>query len=219
VSKSGTLKTLKIFSKNKFYDRKILPKVAIFCRTANAFAPTEVVQFMFDEFKKHGILLLFVIPKWPFIPKSEQDSIFQEAVSLLDGKATPIYGRASKGYKAYECEPKKSYIIPVNSKEDTILGMTVKVSNINTLRKILVTKLDKESQGKLVQLYKDNLGFWNKLGYGAIEILDDLGLNTAEVILTEEERKIYEKVKDGDERIKNIKLIFKIVDKILRGNQ
>ncbi len=103
--------------------------------------------------------LTLTLTKWPFIPKSEQDAIVREAISLLGGQAKPIYGKASKGYKAYECEPKKSYIIPVNSKEGKILNIIVGVANINTLRKILISKLDKESQGKLVQLYKDNLSF------------------------------------------------------------
>ena len=169
---------------------------------------------MFREFKRHGILLLFVITKWPFIPKSEQDAIVREAISLLGGQPKPIYGKASKGYKAYECEPKKSYIIPVNSKEDEILNTRIGVANINTLRKILISKLDKESQGKLVQLYKDNLGFWTKLGYGAIEIFDDMGLKASKVVLTDEEGKIYEKMKNGDNRIKAaIAVIEKIIDK------
>jgi hypothetical protein len=76
---------------------------------------------MFDELRKNGILLLFVVTKWPFIPKSEQRDIIREAVSLLGGQSKPIYRTSSKGCRALECEPKKSYIIPVNSKEDDVL--------------------------------------------------------------------------------------------------
>jgi hypothetical protein len=169
---------------------------------------------MFDELRKNGILLLFVVTKWPFIPKSEQRDIIREAVSLLGGQSKPIYRTSSKGCRALECEPKKSYIIPVNSKEDEVLGIRVGIMNINTLRKILISKLDEESQGKLIQLYKNNLDFWTKLGYGAIEILDDIGIKTTQIVLTEEENNIYKQVKNEDNIMKIAAPIMKmIIDK------
>ena len=114
-----------------------------------------------------------------------------------------------------ECEPKKAYIIPVNSKRDEVLGMQVPRQNLNTLRKILITKLDDESQGKLVQLYKDNLDFWTKLGYGAIEILDDFGAGTAQSMLSSEESRIYSQVKKGENPAEYMVPILKtVIDKL-----
>lgn len=192
--------------------------MAIFCRTANSLGSSDVVKYMFNEIKKNGILLLFVITKWPFIPKSEQDAILQEAKSLLGGKAEGIYPFALEGYRAFECEPKKSYIIPINSKQDEVLGIPVPIQNLNILREILITKLDENSQGKLIELYKDNVGFWTKLGYGVIEILDDLGANTAESILTKEENEVYRGVKSGENRTQVAAPIMKsIIDKFFEG--
>lgn len=191
-----------------------MPKVAIFCRTANALGSADVIQYMFNEIRKHGILLLYVITKWPFIPKSEATDIIREAKKLLGGKPTPIYKTSSRGCRAIECEPKKSYIIPVNSKEDEVVGIRIGIRNMNTLRKILISKLDEESQGKLIQLYKDNLDFWTRLGYGAIEILDDMGIATADGILTEEENTIYKQVKSKDNVVQTAAPILKeIIDK------
>ena len=90
----------------------------------------------------------------------------------------------------------------------------MKISNINTLRKILISKLDGESQGKLVQLYKDNLNFWTKLSYGATEILDDMDIVPAKVILTEEESKVYNQVKNEENLLpETLPIIKKIIDK------
>ena len=84
----------------------------------------------------------------------------------------------------------------------------------NTLRKILLSKLDEESQAKLIQLYKDNLDFWTKLGYGAIEILDDIVVANAQGILTDEENTIYKQVKNTDNLIKIATPVLKrIIDK------
>ncbi|CAF4686234.1 unnamed protein product [Rotaria sp. Silwood2] len=169
---------------------------------------------MFDEIRKNGILLLFVITKWPFIPKSEQKDILREAITLLGGRSVGIFRSSPGKYRAIQCEPKKAYIIPVNSKQDEVLGIRVSRMNLNTLRKILITKLDDESQGKLVQLYKDNLDFWTKLGYGAIEILDDLGTGTAGAMLSDEETRIYTQVKNGEHPIQTVVPILKtVIDK------
>jgi len=169
---------------------------------------------MFNELQKHGILLLSVITKWPFTPKSEQREIIREAVSLLGGRSKPIYRKSSKGYQAFECQPKKSYIILVNSKADKVLGIHVGIGNINVLRKILITKLDEGSQSKLIELYKDNLGFWKNFGYSAIEILDDIGIEASEVFLTDEETKIYKQFKNGDNLVKAaIPVLKRIIDK------
>ena len=170
---------------------------------------------MFSEIQKNGILLLFVITKWPFIPKSEQTAILKEAIALLGGKARGIYKSQSLGgYRAFECESKRSYIIPVNSKQDEVLGIRVPRLNMNTLRKILITKLDDESQSKLIQLYKDNIGFWTKLGYGGIEILDDLGAPTIEPMLTGDESRIYRQVKNGENPVQAAAPVLKaIIDK------
>lgn len=191
-----------------------MPKAAIFCRTANALGSTDVVKYMFKEIQKNGILLLFVITKWPFIPKSEQTAILEEAITLLGGKSRGIYGSQSRGFRALECEPKKSYIIPINSKQDEVLGIRVPRLNMNTLRKILITKLDDESQSKLIQLYKDNIGFWTKLGYGTIEILDDLGAPTIEPMLTADENRIYRQVKNGENPVQAAAPVLRsIIDK------
>ena len=172
---------------------------------------------MFSEIRKNGILLLYVITKWPFIPKSEQKDIINEAITLLGGRARGILRSSSGDFRAIECEPKKAYIIPVNSKKDEVLGMRVPKQNLKTLRKILVTKLDHESQGKLVQLYKDNLDFWTKLGYGAIEILDDLGTGAAPMMLSEEENRIYTEVKDGNNSVRNVVPVLKtVIDKLFQ---
>ncbi|CAF4515329.1 unnamed protein product, partial [Didymodactylos carnosus] len=64
---------------------------AIFCRTANSLGSSQVVQYMFDELRKNGILLLYVITKWPFIPETEQKAIINEAVGLLGGRKRGIY--------------------------------------------------------------------------------------------------------------------------------
>ncbi|UJR24614.1 hypothetical protein I4U23_005989 [Adineta vaga] len=210
-----SVSTAKNFFQKSFHERGILPKVAIFCRTANVLGSSDVIKYMFEEIRKHGILLLYVITKWPFIPKSEQNAIVQEAVSLLGGHSKGIYRKHSRGFRALECEPKKSYIMPVNSKVDEVLGMRVPRSNLNTLRKILITKLDEESQGKLIELYKNNTSFWTKLGYGAIEIIDDFGVNSVESMLTEEENLIYKQVKNGENPVKAVAPILKLViDKV-----
>ncbi|CAF1561962.1 unnamed protein product [Didymodactylos carnosus] len=139
---------------------------------------------MFDELRKNGILLLYVIIKWPFIPETEQKAIVNEAVGLLGGRKRAIYPikegggtrSSKKHFRAYECEPKKSYIIPVNSKPDKVMNIRVPKMGLNSLRKILISKLNNESQSKLIELYKENVGFWSKLGLGALEILDDIGI-------------------------------------------
>ncbi|CAF4531319.1 unnamed protein product, partial [Didymodactylos carnosus] len=87
---------------------------AIFCRTANSLGSSQVVQYMFDELRKNGILLLYVITKWPFIPETEQKAIINEAVGLLGGRKRGIYPvkegggtrSSKKHFRAYECEPK-----------------------------------------------------------------------------------------------------------------
>ncbi|CAF1415600.1 unnamed protein product [Adineta ricciae] len=214
-----SVKTAKDFFKDCFYDRKILPKVAIFCRTANSLGSSDVVKYMFDEIQKNGILLLYVVTKWPFIPKSERKDILREAVSLLGGRSTGVLRSSSTGsFRAIECAPKKAYIVPVNSKEDEALGMRVPKQNLRTLRQILITKLDDESQGKLVQLYKDNLDFWSKLGYGAIEIIDDLGVGTAPAMLSAEENAVYTQVKNGNNPVKNVApVLMAIIDKYFQS--
>ena len=191
----------------------------MFCRTANSLGSTDVVKYMFSEVKKNGILLLFVITKWPFIHKSEQTAILQEAITLLGGKSRGIYKSQSLGgFRAIECEPRRSYIIPVNSKPDEVVGVRVPRLNMNTLRKILITKLDDESQSKLIQLYKDNIGFWTKLGYGAIEILDDLGAPTVEPMLTGDESRIYRQVKNGENPVQAAAPVLRsIIDKFFNA--
>ncbi len=79
------------FLKEKFLDRHIIPRAAIFCRTAGALANTPVLQFLFREFESHGIALFYVITRWPFLSRREQSAIVDEAIELLGGKATGIY--------------------------------------------------------------------------------------------------------------------------------
>jgi hypothetical protein len=74
--------------------------------------------------------------------------------------------------------------------------------------------LDEGSQSKLIELYKDNLGFWKNFGYSAIEILDDIGIEASEVFLTDEETKIYKQFKNGDNLVKAaIPVLKRIIDK------
>ncbi|CAF1415541.1 unnamed protein product [Adineta ricciae] len=145
--------------------------------------------------------------------------IIREAVSLLGGRSTGALRSSSTGrFRAIECAPKKAYIVPVNSKEDEALGMRVPKQNLRTLRQILITKLDDESQGKLVQLYKDNLDFWAKLGYGAIEIIDDLGVGKAPAMLSAEENAVYTQVKNGNNPVKNVApVLMAIIDKYFQS--
>lgn len=73
------------FLHDNFYKRKILPKAAIFCRTANSLGDTRVVEYMFKEFQARGILVIFVITKYPFIGVDERADIEAEAFGLLGG--------------------------------------------------------------------------------------------------------------------------------------
>ncbi|CAF1383051.1 unnamed protein product, partial [Didymodactylos carnosus] len=133
-------------------------------------------------------------------------AIINEAVGLLGGRKRGIYPvkegggtrSSKKHFRAYECEPKKSYIIPVNSKPDKVMNIRVPKMGLNSLRKILISKLDNESESKLIELYKENVGFWSKLGLGALEILDDIGIPVVESTLNEQENAIYKQVKNGE---------------------
>lgn len=79
------------FLKEKFFDRHIIPRAAIFCRTAGAFANTPVLKFLFNELESNGVAIFFVITRWPFLPRREQIAIVDEAIELLGGQVTGIY--------------------------------------------------------------------------------------------------------------------------------
>ena len=99
---------------------------------------------------------------------------------------------------------RKACIILLNSKSDEALDMHVPKQNVRTLRRILITKLDEESHGKLVQLYRKNLDFWIELGYATIEILDGLGTEAAPVMLSAEENKVYTQLKNGSSPVRTV---------------
>ncbi|CAF4419676.1 unnamed protein product, partial [Adineta steineri] len=54
------------FLTEKFLDRHIIPRAAIFCRTAGALANTPVLQLLFRELESHGIALFYFVTRWPF---------------------------------------------------------------------------------------------------------------------------------------------------------
>ena len=84
------------FLKEKFLDRHIVPRAAIFCRTAGALANTPVLLSIFNQLKSHGVTLFYVITRWPFIPRREQIAIVDEAIELLGGAAKGIYPSEKK---------------------------------------------------------------------------------------------------------------------------
>lgn len=94
------------FLHDNFYKRKILPKAAIFCRTANSLGDTRVVEYMFKEFQARGILVIFVITKYPFIGVDERADIETEAFGLLGGNPVPLFDGV-----ATECIPQKCYLV------------------------------------------------------------------------------------------------------------
>jgi len=164
----------------------------VFCRTANSLGSTAVVRYLFNEMKQHGILIVYCITKWPFISRREQLELFIEAKGLLGGTPRLIFGG-----RACECEVKKSYIVPVNSfADETSDGVLIGRHNISTLRQIIVTKLDEGSQAKLVELYRNNLGFWRRAGFWCVELLEDVtNVGAMEALLTPEETEIYRRLK------------------------
>lgn len=84
------------FLKEKFFDRHIIPRAAIFCRTAGSLANTPVLQLLFHEFESHGVAIFYVITRWPFLPRREQIAIVDEAIELLGETATGIYPSKTK---------------------------------------------------------------------------------------------------------------------------
>ena len=236
------------FLKEKFLDRHIVPRAAIFCRTAGALANTPVLQLLFRELESHGIALFYVITRWPFLPRREQIAIVDEAIELLGGTATGIYpakGRKpdpnaqavevilpSAGigcfssrrkppplpanataplpppiqlYRALECKPDVSYIVPVNSCIDELgdqassSSSTFPVMNLMLLRQLIILKTCRgnDREQKLIDLYKNQMSLFSTLGYHAFEVLDDLGYGASSFGLNKKEEEIYRALKQG----------------------
>jgi hypothetical protein len=238
------------FLKEKFLDRHIIPRAAIFCRTAGALANTPVLQLLFRELESHGIALFYVITRWPFLPRREQFAIVDEAIDLLGGTATGIYPAKAKQpntnnqqvevitsssgigcfgsrraaqplpanasapipppiqlYRALECKPDTSYIVPVNSCVDELgdtsssssSSSTFPVMNLILLRQLIILKTCRgnDREQKLIDLYKNQMSLFATLGYHAFEVLDDLGYGASSFGLNKKEEEIYRALKQG----------------------
>lgn len=237
------------FLKEKFLDRHIIPRAALFCRTAGALANTPVLQLLFRELESHGIALFYVITRWPFLPRREQIAIVDEAIELLGGTATGIYPAKIKKsdpnapsvevispssgglgcfasrrkppplptnaiapisppvqlYRAFECQPDVSYIVPVNSCVDELgdhsssSSATFPVMNLMLLRQLIILKTCRgnDREQKLIDLYKNQMSLFATLGYQAFEVLDDLGYGASSFGLNKKEEEIYRVLKQG----------------------
>ncbi|UJR14188.1 hypothetical protein I4U23_001182 [Adineta vaga] len=235
------------FLKEKFLDRHIIPRAAIFCRTSGALANTSVLQLLFHELESHGIALFYVITRWPFLPRREQIIIVDEAIQLLGGKATGIYlskvkevnsspqqveiitpssgigcfaSRRSSHpipanatapiplppsprYRALECKPDISYVVPVNSCIDELgdasKNTSFSVMNLALLRHLIITKTCRgnDREQKLIDLYKNQMSLFATIGYHAFEVLDDLGYGASSFGLNKKEEEIYRALKQG----------------------
>jgi GTPase SAR1 family protein len=234
------------FLTEKFLDRHIIPRAAIFCRTAGALANTPVLQLLFRQFESHGIALFYVITRWPFLPRREQIAIVDEAIELLGGTATGIYPSQGKKtntniqqvevitpssgigcfgsrratqplptnaspplpppiqfYRALECKPDISYIVPVNScideLGDTSSSAIFPVMNLVLLRQLIITKTCRgnDREQKLIDLYKNQMSLFATIGYHAFEVLDDLGYGASSFGLNKKEEEIYRALKQG----------------------
>ena len=235
------------FLTEKFLDRHIIPRAALFCRTAGALANTPVLQLLFRELESHGIALFYVITRWPFVPRREQMAIVDEAIELLGGTAMGIYpakikksdpnsqsvevilpssgigccGSRRKApplpanavapvlppvqlYRALECKPDVSYIVPVNSCVDELgdhgsSSATFPVMNLMLLRQLIILKTCRgtDREQKLIDLYKNQMSLFSTLGYQAFEVLDDLGYGASSFGLNKKEEEIYRSLKQG----------------------
>lgn len=234
------------FLTEKFLDRHIIPRAAIFCRTAGALANTPVLQLLFRQFESHGIALFYVITRWPFLPRREQIAIVDEAIELLGGTATGIYPSQGKKtniniqqvevitpssgigcfgsrrappplptnasapipipvqlYRALECKPDISYIVPVNSCIDELgdnsSSAIFPVMNLTLLRQLIITKTCRgnDREQKLIDLYKNQMSLFATIGYHAFEVLDDLGYGASSFGLNKKEEEIYRALKQG----------------------
>ncbi len=234
------------FLTEKFLDRHIIPRAAIFCRTAGALANTPVLQLLFRELESHGVALFYVITRWPFLPRREQIAIVDEAIELLGGTATGIYRSKAKKtntnvqqveiitpasgggcfgsrrvapplpanasaplpppiplYRALECQPDISYIVPVNScvdeLGDTPSSTTFPVMNLILLRQLIILKTCRgnDREQKLIDLYKNQMSLFATIGYHAFEVLDDLGYGASSFGLNKKEEEIYRALKQG----------------------
>ncbi|CAF1447697.1 unnamed protein product [Adineta ricciae] len=232
------------FLKDKFLNRHIVPRAAIFCRTSGALVNTSVLKFLFHQFESNGIPLYFVITRWPFLPRREQICIVDEAIDLLGGQATGIYLSKAKEtnltsqqveiigpssgvgcfgsrrsplasatvpipppalprYRALECKPDVSYIVPVNScldqLGDTATGTSFPVMNLALLRQLIIVKTCRgdDREQKLIDLYKNQMSLLSTIGYHAFEVLDDLGYGASSFGLNKKEEETYRALKQG----------------------
>ncbi|CAF1222373.1 unnamed protein product [Rotaria sordida] len=106
-------------------------------------------------------------------------------------------------YRALECKPDMSYIVPVNSccdeLGDTSKSGTCPVMNLILLRQLIITKTCRgnDREQKLIDLYKNQMSLFATIGYHAFEVLDDLGYGASSFGLNKKEEEIYRALKQG----------------------
>lgn len=106
-------------------------------------------------------------------------------------------------YRALECKPDVSYIIPVNSCVDELIvnssSTSCPVMNIALLRQLIILKTCRgnDREQKLIDLYKNQISLFTTIGYHAFEVLDDLGYSASSFGLNKKEEEIYRALKQG----------------------
>jgi hypothetical protein len=106
-------------------------------------------------------------------------------------------------YRALECKPDTSYIVPVNSCTDelgdTSTTTTYPVMNLVLLRQLIIIKTCRgnDREQKLIDLYKNQMSLFATIGYHAFEVLDDLGYGASSFGLNKKEEEIYRALKQG----------------------
>ena len=123
--------------------------------------------------------------------------------SLLANATVPIPPPALPRYRALECKPDVSYIVPVNScldqLGDTVTGTSFPVMNLALLRQLIIVKTCRgdDREQKLVDLYKNQMSLLSTIGYHAFEVLDDLGYGASSFGLNKKEEETYRALKQG----------------------
>jgi hypothetical protein len=102
-------------------------------------------------------------------------------------------------YRALECQPDVSYIVPVNSCMDELGDSTFPVMNVVLLRQLIIIKTCRgnDREQKLIDLYKNQMSLLTKIGYHAFEVFDDLGFGASSFGLNKKEEEIYRALKQG----------------------
>jgi hypothetical protein len=102
-------------------------------------------------------------------------------------------------YRALECQPDISYIVPVNSCVDELGDSTFPIMNLILLRQLIIIKTCRgnDREQKLIDLYKNQMSLFATIGYHAFEVLDDLGYGASSFGLNKKEEEIYRALKQG----------------------